>query len=155
MGGAAGTFYGACEVAWYPDPIVSTPKGVIIQKTSFAAVGRSLMRPAVWCALAGCAFSAVDCIVESSRNKKDHWNSVAGGMAAGLVVGATTKRFDIMTTTALGMGLLLGVMDGLGGATVADPIKVRHKQRDVLPAQHQESEALKGLKEKYPKFADN
>jgi hypothetical protein len=52
MGGLAGTFMGAAQVAWYPDPIVNTPKGMIEKKISWQAIGRTILRPAVWMALA-------------------------------------------------------------------------------------------------------
>lgn len=149
----AGTFLGSCQVAWYPDPVTSDAgMGGVVGKTDVRAVARAVFRPALWMAAAGAAFAAVECFAAEARQKNDSWNSVMGGMAAGAVIGATTKRFDLMTSSAMGFGLLIGILDYSGPDTVRDPFELKSKMYDVLPATHKESEAIKGLKEKYPKF---
>lgn len=151
-GAAAGTFFGAAALAWYPDPIVTVRGRDVVEFTSLRTVGNSLMRPALWFALAGATFSAVDCFAETSRNTRDSWNAVAGGMAAGLVMGSVTKRIDYMTVCSLGMGLVMGALDYSGPNTTAKPEEVKEKMHGVMPETHQESEDLANLKVKYPKY---
>ena len=103
-------------------------------------------------AVVGSTFSAVDCLAETARNKKDSWNAVLGGMATGLVMGSFTKRVDYMTVTALGMGLVMGALDYSGPDTTAKPMEVKERMHGVMPQTHKESDELAQLKEKYPKF---
>ena len=151
-GGAAGTFYGAAAMAWYPDPITSYRGRDIVEFTSARTVARSVLRPALWFAVVGATFSAVDCMAQSARNSNDSWNATIGGMAAGFVMGSVTKRFDYMTASALGMGLLMGALDYSGPNTVNKPEEVNEKMHGVMPKTHKESEELASLKEKYPKY---
>ena len=151
-GGAAGTFYGAAVLAWYPDPIVVVRGREVVEFTTFRTAARSVFRPALWFAIVGSTFSAVDCFAETARNKRDSWNAVFGGMAAGLVMGSVTKRIDYMTVTSLAMGLVMGAVDYSGPDTTAKPMEVKKKMHDVLPQTHQESQDLAALKEKYPKY---
>jgi len=141
-GGAAGTFFGAACLAWYPDPIVTVRGRDVVEFTSVRSAARSVGRPALWFALVGATFSAVDCFAESARNKQDSWNAVLGGMACGLVMGSITKRIDYMTVTSLGMGLVMGALNYSGPDTTANPMEVKKKMHDVLPQTHVESTEL-------------
>lgn len=153
VGTAAGTFFGSCQLAWYPDPVTSERRfGGVAGKTDFHAIVRGLSRPAMWMAASAGAFAAVECAAESARGRKDSWNAFWGGMAAGAVIGATTKRFDIMFSTALGTGLLVAALDFHGPNVEREPFQLREKMHGVLPVKHQESDALRSLKEKYPKW---
>jgi hypothetical protein len=153
-GAAAGTFFGACQIAWFPDPLPSAKGITVVGRTAASAVAGSLLRPATYMSLAAASFCFVECMSESMRNKKDSWNSVLGGFAAGMVMGSVTKRFDIMTSMALGTGLVMGTTDFIGPSTVVFPVEKKERDFGVLPKTHVESEALAGLKEKYPKFKD-
>jgi hypothetical protein len=104
---------------------------------------------------AATAFAAAECTAEAARGKKDSWNASIGGIAAGAVIGATTKRFDMMTSTALGMGLFMFALDMTGPSTIHESgqDELHHRRYGVLPKKHVESEALASLKEKYPKHA--
>ena len=44
------------------------------------------------------AFSSAECFAKKSRGKADSFNSILGGMAAGAVMAAPSKRLDIMTS---------------------------------------------------------
>jgi|EP01083_Nonionella_stella_P084818 hypothetical protein len=161
MGAGAGTFFAACQLAWYPDPVTSTSSGTgaatvkrfAANATSDSgAIARAIARPAFWMAAASAAFASVECMAESARGKKDSWNASIGGMAAGLVIGATTKRADIMTSTAAGLGLFMFALDFTGESTIheSSQLEMRNKMYGVMPKVHKESEALADLKEKYP-----
>jgi predicted lipid-binding transport protein (Tim44 family) len=154
VGGTAGTFFGACALAWYPDYIVTYRGRDVVEFTSVRTVATSLLRPAVWFAVVGATFSAADCMAQSARNKDDSWNAAIGGMAAGFVMGSIFKRFDYMTSSALGMGLLMGVLDWTGPNTSSKPEEAFEKMYGVMPETHQESNELAALKEKYPKYKD-
>lgn len=163
LGAGAGTFFAACQLAWYPDPPVSsTPSGAVKRfaaNTSANAmtsnsrqVMRTISRPAFWMASASAAFAAAECLAESIRNKKDSWNASIGGLAAGMVIGATTKRADFMVSTALGLGLFMFALDFTGESTIHETtqIELRNRMYGTLPKVHKESDALANLKEKYP-----
>ena len=157
MGATAGSFFAACQLAWYPDPVTSTAAGAVKRFTSNApsdprAIARTIARPAFWMAAASAAFASVECLAETARGKKDSFNASIGGMAAGLVLGATTKRMDIMTSTACGLGLFMFALDFTGESTIHETsqLEMREKMYGVLPRVHKESEALAALKEKYP-----
>ena len=154
MGAAAGSFFGAIHLTWYPDP--PAPLIGAAAKRFAAPTSRSVLktvaRPAFWMAAASAAFASVECLAEASRGKRDSWNASIGGMAAGLVIGATTKRADVMVSTATGLGLFMFALDFTGENTVHETTKLELKNRmyGTLPEVHKESEALASLKEKYP-----
>lgn len=102
--------------------------------------------------MVGATFSAVDCFAQVARNKKDSWNAVLGGMAAGLVMGSITKRVDYMTVTSLAMGIVMGALDYSGPHTTAKPMEVKEKMHGVMPETHKESDDLASLKTKYPQY---
>ncbi|KAL3778487.1 hypothetical protein ACHAW5_003645 [Stephanodiscus triporus] len=155
-GAFVGTFYGTCVAAWYPDPIESGGKfGGTSGRTDFRAVGRTIMRPAMWFALTAGTFTAVECAMEAARNEtKDPWNSLVAGMAGGAVIGLTNGRPQVVAATAMGMGLFMACMDLSGPKTVADEKELQYKTLGVLPKKHVESEALMALKDTFPKFKD-
>jgi len=155
VGVAAGTFFGACSLAWFPDPITSSKRfGGVSGKSDIRAVARSLARPSFWMASAAASFAAVECLAEKSRGKQDSWNAALGGMAAGAVLGSMSRRADIMTSSALGMGLFLFALDFSGPSTIQESKQkeLNEKMYGVLPLQHKESDALSALKKTYPKF---
>mmetsp|Transcript_8024 Transcript_8024/g.14060 ORF Transcript_8024/g.14060 Transcript_8024/m.14060 type:complete len:189 (-) Transcript_8024:187-753(-) len=156
IGAAAGTFYGTCLAAWYPDPIQTTGKfGGIPGRTDFRAVGRTILRPAMWFSLTAGTFTAVECAMEAARNDtQDTWNSIAAGMAGGAIIGMTTGSPQIVGATAIGMGVLMAAVDMSGAKTVRDEPMLEHKRMGILPKQHVESDAVKALKEQFPQHKD-
>lgn len=150
-GAAAGTLFGSAQLAWYPDSVSSEKRfGGVVGKSDKRAVFRAVARPALWMSSAAAAFAAVECSAESMREKKDSWNAMLGGMAAGMIIGATTKRMDIMTSAAFGMGLFMFALDMTGESTVYNPDELKNKMYGILPTDHKESPALSSLKDKYP-----
>mmetsp|Transcript_28775 Transcript_28775/g.47164 ORF Transcript_28775/g.47164 Transcript_28775/m.47164 type:complete len:155 (+) Transcript_28775:108-572(+) len=152
----AGTFYGTCLAAWYPDPIQSTGKfGGIPGRTDFRAVGRTIFRPAMWFSLTAGTFTAVECLMEAGRNDvQDPWNSLVAGLAGGAVIGMTTGRPQIVGATAIGVGLLMAFVDMSGAKTVRNEEELEFKRMGLLPKQHRESDALTALKEQFPQHKD-
>mmetsp|Transcript_18014 Transcript_18014/g.38875 ORF Transcript_18014/g.38875 Transcript_18014/m.38875 type:complete len:189 (+) Transcript_18014:146-712(+) len=156
VGAFAGTFYGACVTAWYPDPVQTTGKfGGVPGRTDFRAVGRTILRPAMWFSLTAGTFTGVECAMESARNEtQDPWNSLVAGMASGAVIGMTTGRPQVVGAAAIGVGLLMTAVDMSGPKTVRDEEALEYKRKGLLPKQHQESEALVALKELFPQHKD-
>eukprot|EP00956_Cyclotella_meneghiniana_P032926 scaffold92183_cov77-Cyclotella_meneghiniana.AAC.2 len=141
-----GTFYGACQAAWFPDT-GGTSK--------FHTISRTMLRPAMWAAITAGAFTATQCSMEAARNEtQDHWNSLVAGAVGGGVIGMTTGKPNIVIATAIGMGLFMTAVDLSGAKTVYDEDYLDHKRNGLLPKQHKESDTLAALKELYPKFKD-
>jgi len=168
-GSAAGTLVGAVQLAWNPDPIILPERGTRLGATAraiatahaselgrseFRAVSRALSTPIMWFAGAGAAFASTECLAEAARGTSDPWNAVVGGLFGGAVCGSMTRRFDIMTSAALGTALLMGLNEFHGPDTVyrSHYPEAAHKTHGLLPKQHAESEDLTALKEKYPKW---
>mmetsp|Transcript_24248 Transcript_24248/g.29404 ORF Transcript_24248/g.29404 Transcript_24248/m.29404 type:complete len:181 (+) Transcript_24248:163-705(+) len=69
-------------------------------------------------AFVGGAFAATECFMESARGKKDFWNSVAGGFAAGAVTGAKAGRMGIAVGAGAAYALAAAGVDIAGGSAV-------------------------------------
>lgn len=151
---AAGTFFGACQLAWYPDAVQNTTRFSARNVSDSGAVMRTMVRPAFWMSAAAGAFAVAECTAEAARGKSDSWNAAIGGMAAGSVMGAMSRSAGIMVSSALGMGLFMFALDMSSPSTVfeGNQKELHHKMYGVLPKTHQESTALSNLKEKYPQF---
>ena len=152
IGAGAGTFYGACLAAWYPDPVTTAGKyGGIPGRTDVRAIGKTILRPAMWFSLTAGTYTAVECAMEAARNEtQDAWNSLVAGMAGGAVIGMTNGRPQVVAATAIGMGIVMAAVELSGPKTVANEAALDHKRMGLLPKTHVESEALAALKEKYP-----
>merc|ERR1711865_1359023 len=104
-------------------------------------------------------YAAVESLFSEMKGTtgKDPWNSAFAGAAAGMVLGGfVTRRFDIATTSAIGTGLMMGLIDFNGPSISCD---TETRQVRSFPATvksvFDESEELKNLKEKYPAFKQN
>ena len=70
--------------------------------------------------------------------------------------GFLTRRFDVASMTALGTGLLMGMVDFNGPSAICDPVTQDAKHfPSKISMKFQESEELKDLKDKYPQFKNN
>lgn len=149
---------GAGQLAWYPDPYHFGPKGTVHAAVlNSTYIFRALRGPVMMGAAVTTTFALTECLVEQLRDpakESTHWNAVAGGAAAGLVMGSLTKRVDIMSSAALGMGLFMGMVEYNGQTYISDKELAKTKWNTQLPAFEKESEELKALKEKYPEFKD-
>mmetsp|Transcript_7910 Transcript_7910/g.11951 ORF Transcript_7910/g.11951 Transcript_7910/m.11951 type:complete len:189 (+) Transcript_7910:42-608(+) len=152
IGAAAGIFYGGCAAAWFPDPVESVSKfGGASGRTSFRALGQTVLRPAMWFSFAAGAFTATECAMEAARNEtKDVWNTLAAGMVGGAVVGLTNGRPQVVAATAIATGIFMVALDLTGDKTVFDEKALDHKRMGLLPETHKESAALSALKSQYP-----
>ena len=157
LGAGVGTFVGSIQAAWYPDPITSSKRfGGVVGHTDSKALFRTVARPALFFAITGSTFAFTECAAETFRGlekKEDGINSLIGGFVTGAVMGATTKRFDIMAASAIGTGLFMWGFAASGNGSVWNKEDLKYKRTGVLPATHKDSDALASLKEKYPKYA--
>eukprot|EP00539_Tryblionella_compressa_P003954 CAMPEP_0178742924 /NCGR_PEP_ID=MMETSP0744-20121128/5935_1 /TAXON_ID=913974 /ORGANISM="Nitzschia punctata, Strain CCMP561" /LENGTH=198 /DNA_ID=CAMNT_0020395901 /DNA_START=23 /DNA_END=619 /DNA_ORIENTATION=+ len=161
QGGAAGVAYGALQMAYYPDKLAFGHKGTVTSGPSrgFQYVMSTTIRPAVTFSAVALTYAAAESFLEEVKGShhKDPWNSAFAGAAAGMVLGGfLTRRFDVASMTALGTGLVMGMVDFNGPSAVCDPVteKARHFPAKVA-TKFEETEELKQLKEKYPEFKYN
>jgi len=147
---------GAGRLSWYPDPYRFDMKNTRVAKNlGMTYVIRNLQPTVLYSAIVCGVYTAVDCFFENLRdeNKQSTYvNSTLAGMAAGMVMGTLTRRLDIMATSALGVGLVSGVMEFNGQTHYADAKHAQTKWWEILPPQSKETDELKDLKEKYPEF---
>ena len=147
-GAFAGVVIGYAKLAWYPDPYRYSYKGVEkFYPLDFRYVMRNLRSPVIFASLACATYSGVECTVENMRDesKANTWvNSMAGGAAAGLVLGSMSKRLDVMSVSALGVGLLMAMVEynshfiAAEGGTISD----------------NRGPSVAELQKRYPKFKD-
>eukprot|EP00536_Pseudo-nitzschia_multiseries_P013362 jgi/Psemu1/309908/fgenesh1_kg.567_\ len=161
QGFTAGTAFGAFQMAYYPDKFVFAQKGAISSGPSrgIAYLQHVVFRPAMIFSAVTVTYAAAESLFSEVRGTttKDPWNATMAGAAAGMVLGGfVTRRFDIATTTAIGTGLVMGLIDFNGPSMVSNPDA---KQSRSFPTKvstvFEESAELQGLKEKYPAYKQN
>jgi hypothetical protein len=114
-----------------------------------------LRSPVLWASMICGTFSGVECIMEQMRDesRSSTWvNSATAGAVAGAMIGGMSKRLDIMSSTALGLGILIGMVEYNGSTTVSDLDHAKEKWEHSRPVTHVESNSLEELKVKYPEF---
>mmetsp|Transcript_129446 Transcript_129446/g.192702 ORF Transcript_129446/g.192702 Transcript_129446/m.192702 type:complete len:199 (+) Transcript_129446:100-696(+) len=161
QGAVAGLAFGALQWAYYPDKMAFGHKNTVTSGPSRGAqyIRYTMVRPAVAMAVTNMVFASVESFLEEVRgsHQKDPWNAVGAGAAAGLVIGGFfTKRFDVASMTALGTGLLMGMVEFNGPSIICDPeTEQARKHPKSLPAKFEESATLSDLKKLYPKYENN
>lgn len=161
QGVAAGTAFGAFQMAYYPDKFIFAQKGTISSGPARGVnyLKHVVFRPAMIFSAVTVTFAASESLLSEVRGTttKDPWNSTFAGAAAGMVLGGfLTRRFDIATTTAIGTGLMMGLVDFNGSNMICDPeAKEARCFPTKVPTAFEESEELQGLKEKYPGYKQN
>lgn len=147
-GAAAGVVIGYAKLAWYPDPYRYTYKGQeIFTPMDFRYVLRNLKGPIVYAGLVCATYSGVECTMENLRDesKANTWvNSMAGGAAAGVVLGSMSKRLDVMSVSALGVGLVMAMVEYNSHFIAAEPGTISDNR----------GPSVAELKERYPKFKE-
>mmetsp|Transcript_6164 Transcript_6164/g.12350 ORF Transcript_6164/g.12350 Transcript_6164/m.12350 type:complete len:179 (-) Transcript_6164:89-625(-) len=147
-GAAGGVVIGYAMLAWYPDPYRYTYKGQeVFKPLDFRYVLRNLRAPVVYSSLVCAAYSGVECTVENLRDesKSSTWvNAFAGGAAAGVILGSLSNRFDIMSTSALGVGLMMAMVEYNSHFIAAEQGTISDNR----------GPSVAELKERYPKFKE-
>jgi hypothetical protein len=161
QGTAAGFMYGAFNWAYFPDKFAFAHKNTITAGPARGVqyLSHTMLRPAVAFTAVGVTFASVESFLEEVKGShhKDPWNAAFAGAAAGLVMGGFfTRRFDIASMTALGTGLLMGMVEVNGSSFICDPVTQAAKNFPaVVPARFVETADLKDLKDKYPAYKHN
>ena len=143
---------------WYPDPYRFEHKGIVVPfKTDLMYVLRGMKAPVMWCALSCATFSVTECLVESMRDEKKEstWvNAGVAGAATGALLATMTKRFDMMALSALGIGMIMSMVEFNGQTFQNKSYHIQQNWIPSIPAGEKESDEVKGLKAKYPEFKD-
>jgi hypothetical protein len=158
VGGAAGVLIGTGFMSWYPDKYAYDVKNTVVKANlGLQYFFRNVKGPVLWAALAATTFSGTECIFEQMRDETHaatYVNAAAAGACTGLVLGSMSKRFDVMCTTALGLGMLMGMIECNGTRFVSDKEGAVKKWFGAQPPRPVESTTVAELKEKYPEFKD-
>lgn len=143
-------------LAWYPDPYRFDVKGTV---TPFALNMRyvlgGLKGPVMWGTVVCATFSMTECLMEQMRDtekESTYVNATVAGAATGLVMGSMTKRIDIMASSTLMIGMIMGMVEYNGQRTVSNPEHAKVKWTGFADSVEKESTIVQGLKEKYPEF---
>jgi hypothetical protein len=118
-----------------------------------------MLKPAVAFSAVGLTFASVESLLEEIKGShhKDPWNATFAGAASGMVMGGFfTRRFDLAFVTALGVGMVMGMVEMNGPNVVCDPVGQHAKKFPAsFVAKFKESETLSDLKDKYPAYKNN
>jgi Tim17/Tim22/Tim23/Pmp24 family len=158
VGVGSGIFFGYSYLMWYPDPYRFEHKGVVVPfKSDVMYVLRGMKAPVMWGALGCATFSVTECLVESMRDeeKKSTWvNAGVAGAVTGALLGTMSKRFDVMASSALGVGMIMSMVEFNGQTFQNKSYHIQQNWIPSIPAGEKESDEVKGLKSKYPEFKD-
>lgn len=157
MGLVVGGLYNLIAVPWQPDPVDHFPKGVTKFRDNWKFFRSGFARPMAAFSAVGAAFSGVECLFESMRDpegKAKHWNSAAGGFAAGVVMGSWFRRVDYALVAGGFNAMLMGSVSFSQMHYANDRHQAAMKVGGKWPKQYVESKELTALKEKYPEFKD-
>ncbi|CAM9147186.1 unnamed protein product [Discosporangium mesarthrocarpum] len=133
MGAGVGTFYGSLREA-YKNPPVPTPADKVVLEpvrvstaaNTMQAIGR---RAAVMAAIGG-AFSAGECIAETTRGVSDPINTMVGGCLGGSIIGLQHKKVTHMCAGCLGGALVTLAAELSGDEWSKDKARVDAKRHD-------------------------
>lgn len=118
-----------------------------------------MLRPIVAFSAVGLTFAGVESLLEEIKGShhKDPWNATYAGAAAGMVLGGFfTRRFDIASMTALGVGIVMGMVEVNGPNVICDPVTQAAKKFPAsFSAKFKETQDLSDLKDKYPAYKNN
>eukprot|EP00980_Cylindrotheca_fusiformis_P028022 scaffold22577_cov122-Cylindrotheca_fusiformis.AAC.1 len=161
QGVGAGVAYGAFNWAYYPDKFAFAHKNTVTSGPSRGSdyLRYTVLRPVVAFSAVGLTFAGVESLLEEVKGShhKEPWNAALAGAAAGMVMGGFfTRRFDIASMTALGVGMVMGMVEVNGPNVICDPVAQAAKKFPAsFSARFEETEDLSGLKEKYPAYESN
>ncbi|KAG0362281.1 hypothetical protein BGZ54_008699 [Gamsiella multidivaricata] len=85
----------------------------------------------IFAAMAG-VFAATDSAVGNIREKKDAWNSIAAGCAAGMVAGGFQRSPQTMVFGCVSMGAMMGAFDVSGNSLKGKYAEITEQQKHEL-----------------------
>lgn len=119
----AGSVWGSVVAAWQDVPAVERNVALPALKKTLRIMGNY---GATYAAVAG-VFAITDASVENIRGKKDFWNGVAGGLAAGTVLGFRARSLRVGLAACGSLAAVSAVVD-VSGQTTRTPMG-----REYLP----------------------
>lgn len=119
----AGSIWGSVVAAWQDVPAVERNVALPALKKTLRIMGNY---GATYGAVAG-VFALTDASVETLRGKKDMWNGVIGGLAAGTVLGFRARSLKIGLAASASLAAVSAIVDA-SGQTTRTPIG-----REYLP----------------------
>lgn len=119
----AGSIWGSVVAAWQDVPAVERNVALPALKKTLRIMGNY---GATYGAVAG-VFALTDASVETLRGKKDMWNGVIGGLAAGTVLGLRARSLKIGLAASASLAAVSAIVDA-SGQTTRTPIG-----REYLP----------------------
>eukprot|EP00475_Leptophrys_vorax_P041754 TRINITY_DN78803_c0_g1_i1.p1 TRINITY_DN78803_c0_g1~~TRINITY_DN78803_c0_g1_i1.p1 ORF type:complete len:157 (-),score=14.90 TRINITY_DN78803_c0_g1_i1:359-829(-) len=108
-----GSVAGAIVATWQNVPAVERN----VALPALIKTGRVMGRYGAYFAAVGSAFAAADAISQEARGKKDLWNGVVGGLAAGAVVGLQANSLPVAAGACASLAVASAVIDASGHAT--------------------------------------
>jgi hypothetical protein len=154
-----GVVIGYGLLTWYPDPYRYAAKGVEVPKAlDWHYVLRNLKAPVAYAAVTCSVYSGVECLVQDLRNNHANsytnptstWqNSAVGGAAAGAVLGSMSRRLDIMSVSALGVGMLMAMLEFNAHYKVAKQVS---PETTIIKSSNTPPVSVVTLKQKYPEY---
>lgn len=109
----AGVVIGAITATWQDVPAVERNVALPALKKTGRMMGSY---GAIFCAIGG-TFAFVDAVSEEFRGKKDFWNGVFGGFAAGSILGLRAGRVPVGVGAGAAMAAVSAFMDAGGQKT--------------------------------------
>eukprot|EP00250_Pteridium_aquilinum_P011681 c20237_g1_i3 orf=213-683(+) len=119
----AGSVWGSVVAAWQDVPAVERNIALPALKKTLRIMGNY---GATYGAVAG-VFALTDASVETLRGKKDMWNGVIGGLAAGTVLGLRAKSLRVGLAASGALAAVSAIVD-VSGQTTRTPMG-----REYLP----------------------
>ncbi|DBB07136.1 hypothetical protein WJX77_002223 [Trebouxia sp. C0004] len=107
----AGGIIGALAANWGDIPQVLQDKPLPALKRTGAIMGSY----GLTFAAIGLAYSGIDCVAETFRGKKDIWNGVFGGAAAGAMLGLRLGKLPVGVGAAAALAFTSAIVDTTGG----------------------------------------
>jgi hypothetical protein len=121
-------------------------------------MARSLKAPITWGALVCATFSLTEYAVEQMRDEhkeSTYVNASVAGAVTGAVMASMTRRLDYMFSSAFCTGILMGMVEYYGPYIQSKAFQAYHIEQNWIPTMapgENESDIVKGLKEKYPDY---
>ncbi|KAH7300678.1 hypothetical protein KP509_24G074200 [Ceratopteris richardii] len=119
----AGSVWGSVVAAWRDVPAIERNVALPALKKTLRIMGNYGL---TYGAVAG-VFAFTDASVEQLRGKKDLWNGVIGGLAAGTVLGIRSRSLRVGLAASGSLAAVSAIVDA-GGHTTRTPIG-----REFLP----------------------
>eukprot|EP00243_Klebsormidium_subtile_P002755 TRINITY_DN15556_c0_g1_i1.p1 TRINITY_DN15556_c0_g1~~TRINITY_DN15556_c0_g1_i1.p1 ORF type:complete len:159 (-),score=17.28 TRINITY_DN15556_c0_g1_i1:280-756(-) len=112
-GGATGLILGSIVASWQDIPAVQRNRPLPALQNTLKVMGSYGLTYAV----VGGTYAATESAMEIMRNKKDLWNGVAGGCAAGAALGLRTGSLQTGVGACAAFAFLSGLVDTTGNTT--------------------------------------